>query len=99
MTTIEEANRLISQVENWNCENITELKEWMDELYTVDNDLSHLVNMSNLPCAPEFKERTMAHSGSYPIWTCDKHGMCLVGASADSIESIGDIEEYYDREE
>lgn len=32
---------------------------------------------------------------SYPIWSIDKHGMCLVGQSADEVENITDIINHY----
>lgn len=47
---------------------------------------------SDLPIADEYEERAMRHA-TYPIWTCDQNGYCLVGDVADSIVHIDDIDD------
>lgn len=48
-------------------------------------------NGSNLPVSPEYRKRVSALA-SYPIWACNDDGFCLVGATADEIEHITDID-------
>jgi len=48
-------------------------------------------NGSDLPVSATYRDRVLKRS-SYPIWACDDEGFCLVGATADEIEYIDDIE-------
>ena len=33
----------------------------------------------------------------YPIWACDKSGMCLTGEHADKVVSVDKIRRHYDK--
>jgi hypothetical protein len=48
------------------------------------------IDCSSLPTEP-----IPTNLESYPIWSIDKQGMCLVGQSADEIENITDIINHY----
>lgn len=76
---------------DWDMKNVYQL---LDMIRDNENAGEH-IDMTSLPCAPEFKERVFAHAASYPIWACDTRGRCLVGVSADEIEYISGIESTY----
>ncbi|MEL7665468.1 MAG: hypothetical protein AAGU10_15245 [Methanosarcina mazei] len=67
------------------------LNELTKILYdTLDLKLDKYVNMRALPVR-EFHKESVEKYSSYPIWTCDFEGSCLVGAEKFEIESIDSI--------
>lgn len=67
------------------------LNELTEILYdTLGIELDKYVNLRALPVR-EFHKETVDKYSSYPIWTCDFEGSCLVGAEKFEIESIDSI--------
>lgn len=92
----------VERIKNWNCEDVYELMDIIHDYPKVSDvenaaELQHYSETkfesisSDLPVAKEYEERVMKHS-SYPIWTCDRKGQCLVGTTADAVVSIECIE-------
>lgn len=92
----------IECIKNWDCEDVYDLRDMIRD-YPRIPDVENVYELqryaedqweqisSDLPIATEYEERAMKHS-SYPIWTCDKKGKCLVGETADSVLDIEYIE-------
>jgi len=88
----------IEKIKNWDCEDVYYLRDILRDypkipdaqnyyelqIY-VENEWEKISD--NLPIAEEFEDIVSKYS-SYPIWTCDKNGFCLVGDVADSIVHI-----------
>jgi putative transposon-encoded protein len=77
----EDINSLVSQIEN-----IRSIVENMEPAHTLDEFL----DMSDLPT-----EEIPAGLETYPVWACDKAGRCLVGETADEVEDMDQILEWY----
>lgn len=84
---------ILSEVKNWDFEDIYELKDYLDELKSRGE--SNQVDMTNLPCAEKYLERVniITESPYVVIWTCDRYGRCLCGPAADEVEDIVKLEE------
>ena len=52
-----------------------------------------------LTSLPTSDRHNITKYASYPIWACDDEGYCLVGESADEIEHINEIIDYYNNQE
>lgn len=80
------------RIDNWNTEDIRELKDILEQYHEVEREcgVSDTVNYSSLN-TQEIPDGLK----TYPIWAMDKKGRCLVGEAADSIEDIEDIKEWY----
>lgn len=96
---------IYNKIESWDCEDVRDLLGLMrsvnDEVIDEkDNEYAQQVfaeckwdYISNsLPIAEEYEERVMKIASTYPVWTCDKKGFCLVGECADSIKHIDTVE-------
>ncbi len=75
----------------WDEEHVGDLLEILDQLnrisqekYGQDAD----IDMSELPGEIPAALTPYDHA---PIWTCDKNGCCLIGDSADKIESVENL--------
>lgn len=94
MTTIEEQAK---KIQNWNCENIEELLVLIFDLqglllkYEDDpRKIDDLIDFSSLPSIP-FPDEI----APYPVWAMDTELNCLVGDSADTVESLKEILEFH----
>lgn len=93
--------RLTEKINHWNLKDIKDLKNTIDELNDAINDLNNetnyplkadqIIDFSSLPSVPIPDDIDT----SYPIWSMDINGFCLVGSSLDTIEHINDIRSYY----
>lgn len=82
-------------IKAWDHEKISVLMEWLDRLNALcdmsDTPFCLHVDISELPSEPMPEGITM-----YPIWACDRHGMCLVGSDMGEIEPLDNIIRYYE---
>lgn len=77
----------------WDREDIHDLKDMIDELsksLEYPQKIDQIIDFSALP-----SEYISDRLTTYPIWSMDKRGYCLVGSAADSIEHIEDIKSWY----
>lgn len=63
------------------------INELTEVLGTLNLKLNTYVNLYKLPVREFFKDAVVENS-TYPIWTCDFEGTCLVGAEKLEIEPI-----------
>ena len=86
---------LKAAIENWNTENVTDLRDAIRALNAALAEagdvrkVGDLVDMAALPSA----EIPDDIDTGYPVWACDKAGRCLVGTVADEIETLDQIRE------
>ena len=78
-------------VGDWDGENIEDLVKELDRIEErVDANYTSLPHNSNLP--EDLREQV---EKDYPIWACDKHGLCLTGEHADTIVTVDKIRGRY----
>ncbi|AKB28898.1 hypothetical protein MSSIT_2179 [Methanosarcina siciliae T4/M] len=89
---------IVERIELWNPEfqRTIVLLNLLNELTgilcdTLDLKLDKYVNLRALPVREFHKEAVEKYSSTYPIWTCDFEGSCLVGADKFEIEPIDSI--------
>lgn len=99
---IKDVDSWIERIENWDCEDVYKLREIIRD-YPRIPDVANAYELqryaeeqwerisSDLPIAPEYEGR-VSKCATYPIWTCDKTGNCLVGETVDAVLSIEEIE-------
>lgn len=91
-------NRIMSadgdeHVGDWDGENIEDLVKELDRIEErVDANYCNLPHNFNLP--EDLRDQL---EKDYPIWACDKHGMCLTGEHADKVVPIDKIRRHYDK--
>jgi len=83
----EHFQNLKERIDAWDHENIRDL---LDILGQIPQSMSDRIDYSDLPT-----EAIPAGLEAYPIWAMDKHGRCLVGETADKIEEIEEIRDWY----
>jgi len=77
------------KIMNWNKESIYELLKMIEGLQQEDPKLD-TIDLSSLP-TDDFEKWGIGGLEHYPIWSVDKHGMALVGDTADKVESVDRI--------
>jgi len=95
------ADAILDEIRNWDCEDVADVLTTIRRLTPVA-DVSDAVRRyveakldgltSELPIADAYEER-VAKVATYPVWTCDTAGRCLVGETVDGIAPIEEIEE------
>ena len=94
-----ELEKIKDAIKNWDKKDIEVLFNLLYDAEEICQELeyefSHEIDMSSLPVSDKFKDEVDEYS-TYPIWACDDNGDCLVGESADSIENIKAIKNYYE---
>lgn len=105
--TFDGLDSIYKKIRAWDCEDINVLIAYFEiareEVYCEENgfELQQYAEQKwdetgdQLPIAEEYEERVMKIASRYPVWTCDKKGFCLVGESADTVEHIDTIEEWF----
>ncbi len=90
---VEGVRMTIDRIKNWNMNNINELKKMIehverecDELGLHSDELG--LDITSLPTTP-----VPGGVADYPVWACDRTGMCLVGDN--EVESLKEIIESY----
>jgi len=89
-------NRIMSadgeeHVGDWDGEHIEDLVRELDRIEErQDPNYSNLPHLYNLP--DDLREQV---EKDYPIWACDKQGMCLTGEQADKVVSVEKIRKRY----
>lgn len=87
----EHLESLIERVNSWDRENVRELKNIIDQIAEVERDAGvSRFDISSLPT-----EEIPVGLETYPVWACDKAGRCLVGETADEVEDMDQILEWY----
>lgn len=99
---IKDVESWIERIKSWDCDDVYYLRDiirsypsipdtvnWQDLQSYAESQWDRI--SQDLPIAEEYEDRVLKHA-SYPIWTCDHQGYCLVGDVADSVVSIEDIE-------
>lgn len=101
-TTTETTIRtLADQINTWNLRDVRDLLDLLrqmrnalteyNEQTSASVEMDHFgVDMTSLPSA-DLARFGLADLTEYPIWACDGRGVCLVGATADQVESAADI--------
>jgi len=78
---------------SWNGEKIDDLVEELDRIETrYDANYNSLPHSSNIP--DDLRDLV---EKDYPIWACDRSGMCLVGEHADKIKNVDKIRKHYEK--
>ena len=88
------ARLLAGKIESWNLQCVGEIKEALEELFDVVEQIreyrpcsvSEYVDLCDLPSV-----HVPAKVTTYPIWCMDLSGFCLVGEGELFIEHIDDI--------
>lgn len=89
-------NRIMSadgdeHVGDWDGEHIEDLVKELDRIEErVDANYSSLPHLSNLP--EDLREQV---EKDYPVWACDRQGMCLTGEQANKVVSVEKIRKRY----
>lgn len=92
-------NRIMSadgdeHVGDWDGEHIEDLVKELDRIEErVDASYSNLPHHQNIP--EDLRDKV---EKDYPVWACDRHGKCLVGENADTIETTETIRAHYEKE-
>ncbi len=91
-------NRIMSadgddHVGDWNGENIDDLMKELDRIEEqVDANYNNLPHNTNLP-----EDLRGQVEKDFYIWACDKRQMCMTGEHADTVVSVDEIRQYYDK--
>lgn len=85
--------REIKLIKSWKPFNsIHALKESIDDLKLTEGCIEDHFDVTNLPTTKiERFAKKVQYNASYPIWSCDDDGYCLVGEQMDQIEHIYEI--------
>ncbi|MGB9928169.1 MAG: hypothetical protein ACPK85_07150 [Methanosarcina sp.] len=84
---------LVERIDLWNPEFqrtsvlLKLINELTEILGTLDLKLDRFINLRKLPVREFFRDIVVENS-TYPIWTCDFEGSCLVGAEKLEIEPM-----------
>lgn len=78
---------LKDRIDAWDHEDVRELRDLINQ---IPDEVKDRLHYDMLP-----SESIPAGLETYPIWACDKHGRCLVGDTADDIEDLISIQEWY----
>lgn len=84
------------QVQTWDCRDVFDLQAVLTELKTALDEeglgkkLDDEIDLTALPIAGAYENDVNMHS-SYPIWTCDEKGRCLVGDFPFQVETLDEI--------
>lgn len=91
-----ELNKLEDFINNKEYKNSKELLETIQEITQIEEENNMIANisMSDLYVSPKY-QKLIEGKESYPIWSVDDNGYCLVGESAKEIEHIDDILKCY----
>ncbi len=73
---------------SWDGEHVAVLLGTLEDLY--DAGHGDVIDMSALPWECQIPDVLKPYT-HYPIWACDRHGKCLVGDGADTIEDVEEI--------
>lgn len=88
MTNETDEHGIAQKIKDWDCEEITTLQSYIEDLTQICGDFEMVgVDITALPS----EEIPDDIDTGYPVWAMDKHKMCLVGESLDSVESLDDI--------
>jgi hypothetical protein len=90
-TTERECNEIADKIRSWNPETqnvyelanlIRELNQSIKELHwlEIEKTIGDYVDLKGLSIAEAYKDR-VDKLRAYPIWTCDKYGLCLCGVT------------------
>ena len=91
-------NRIMSadgddHVGDWDGENIEDLVKELDRIEErVDANYTNLPHNFNLP--EDLRDQV---EKDYPIWACDKQGICLTGEHANKAVPVDKIRRHYDK--
>lgn len=99
---MQEIEALAQKIKTWDCHDVEELLELLNELQTLikdyDDDLSleAFIDMTQLPSAiiNGRDASDVNDAANITVWAMDKHRFCLVGADANEIKHITDILDY-----
>ncbi len=77
----------------WDGENIEDLVKELERIEEhADANYANLPHNKNIP--EDLRDQV---EKDLPLWACDRHGMCLVGQSADKVRSVEQIRKRYDK--
>ena len=77
----------------WNGESIHDLVKELERIEEMaDANYSALPHKNNIP-----EDMRYQVAVDYPIWACDKSGMCLVGETAVELKHLDDVREHYQK--
>lgn len=83
------------QILNWDRQDITVLRDLIAEHTRImaksENPEFEEIDLSDLPSAIEVPDII----STYPVWAIDAKGRALVGATADEVENLDEILEWY----
>ena len=89
-------NRIMSadgdeELGSWNGDSVHDLVKELERIEkSADANYSSLPHQSNIP-----EDLKAPITLDYPIWTCDKSGLCLVGNTASEVEDVDTIRAFY----
>lgn len=79
---------IAQKIKNWDCEEITTLQSYIEDLNRVCDDFEMVgVDITALPS----EEIPDDIDTGYPVWAMDKHRMCLVGETLGEVELLDEI--------
>lgn len=93
MTTSRTPALIAAEIAAWDMQDISVLRDLISEIrdYRDENgervDTERFIDMTSLPSA----EIPADIDTTYPVWAIDAQGRALVGAGADSIETLDEI--------
>ena len=91
-------NRIMSadgddHVGDWDGEKIDDLVKELDRIEErIDANYNSLPHNSNLP--EDLRDQV---EKDFPIWACDRHEQCLTGEYSDTIVSVEEIRQHYEK--
>ena len=91
-------NRIMSadgdeELGTWNGESIYDLTRELEKIEeSTDANYSNLPHQTNIP-----EDLRAPITLDFPIWTCDKSGLCLVGDTASEVTHADTIRKHYQK--
>ena len=79
---------------NWDGNSIYDLVKELDRIEEfADANYASLPHQANVP-----EDLRPPVAIDFPIWTCDKNGLCLTGENCAEIVMVDDVRKYYQKE-
>lgn len=79
---------IAARIKIWDHEDIEDLRSMLEDLHGCCDDYQLCgIDISDLPS----EDIPDDIDTGYPVWAMDKHGLCLVGAELDLIETLDEI--------